>query len=675
MSDKKVILVVDDSISNLKNAEEVLKDKYTLALVKSGRMALDYLMSNTPDLILLDVIMPDMDGFETIMQIKANPKTEKIPVIFLTVDSNVETEKEGFRLGALDFIRKPFVPEIMIYRIEAIIELDSLRKKLEAQVNKKTRQLEIATLQVISCVADIIDNKNIYTKGHSVRVAGYAEEIAKRMGLSDSEVYNIYYISLLHDVGKLISPFDGLSKFETELNAEEREIMFKHCSVGADLLKEFTIFENISDGAMYHHERYDGAGNVSGLKGEDIPLTARIISVANAYDNMKSFKSYRKPLTDEEAKKLFVKERGKAFDPQITDIVVDMIDSGYELKSMVNNYESDMTQFGNAILHRVISEYTDEIKIEAQKDALTGLWDRKYTESAVNEYLERDGGSGVMYMIDMDNFKQINDLFGHIKGDEVLVKFADVIRKNSNEDDILCRIGGDEFIVFSKGKPGAINPKAKADKIIQNIKNEILINGFDFSASIGIALAPNDGNNFTELYNNSDKALYYVKQNGKGGSHFYSDVDEVLSSEGNQCTTVADLEFIKNMFGDRENEGVLKVEYGNFKNIYHFIERCIARTQQNVELVLFTMSDSRGEMPDVLSLKKASDIFSKAVCENVRRGDVFTSFSSSQYVVILMNVNINFGEVVAERIKTKFYASKGDLPVELRYDVQPIGAK
>ena len=145
MSDKKVVLVVDDSISNLKNAEEVLKDKYTLALVKSGKMALDYLASNTPDLILLDIMMPDMDGFETMRLIKANPVTQKIPVIFLTVDANVETEKEGFRLGAQDFIKKPFVPEIMIYRIEALIELDSLRKKLEAQVNKKTRQLEIAT--------------------------------------------------------------------------------------------------------------------------------------------------------------------------------------------------------------------------------------------------------------------------------------------------------------------------------------------------------------------------------------------------------------------------------------------------------------------------------------------------------------------------------------------------
>lgn len=675
MSDKKVILVVDDSISNLKNAEEVLKEKYTLALVKSGKMALDYLAANTPDLILLDVIMPNMDGFETIKQIKSRPETAKIPVIFLTVDSNVETEKEGFRLGALDFIRKPFVPEIMIYRIEAIIELDSLRKRLEAQVNKKTRQLEISTLQVISCVADIIDNKNMYTKGHSVRVAGYAEEIARRFGFSEKEVYNIYYISLLHDIGKLIAPYDAPSKFEAEYNKQERAAVYKHCTVGADLLKEFTIFENISDGARYHHERYDGEGNISGLVGEQIPLVARIISVANAYDNMKSFRSYRKPITDKDAKGLFVAERGRMFDPVITDIIIDMIESGYVLDSHWNNHETDMSQFGNAILHRVITEYTDEIKVEAQKDSLTGLWDRKYTESAINEYLD-GGNSGVMYMLDMDDFKQINDRFGHIRGDEVLVALADVIKDCFNSEDIFCRIGGDEFLVFSKGRPGELNPKAQADKINLCLKDKIVLPGIESSVSIGIALAPNDGNSFSQLYSNSDKALYYVKQNGKGGAHFFSDVAEIFSAGHDNCVTLADLEFIKNMFSDNElNSGAMQVEYGNFKNIYHFIERCIARTQQNVELVLFTLSDYKGEMPDVLSLKKASDVFGEAVCENIRRGDVFTSFSSSQYVVILMNVNVNFGEVVAERIISRFNATKGDLPVKLHYDVQPIEAK
>lgn len=677
MSDKKVVLVVDDSISNLKNAEEVLKDKYTLALVKSGKMALDYLASNTPDLILLDIMMPDMDGFETMRLIKANPVTQKIPVIFLTVDANVETEKEGFRLGAQDFIKKPFVPEIMIYRIEALIELDSLRKKLEAQVNKKTRQLEIATLQVISCVADIVDNKSIYTKGHSVRVAGYAEEIAKRIGMGDKEIYNIYYISLLHDIGKLVAPYDDPSKYETEMDDEERAIMYKHCSTGADLLKEFTIFDNITDGARYHHERYDGRGNVSGLSGDEIPLVARIIAVANAYDNMKSFRSYRKPLTDEEAKKLLLRERGCAFDPAIADIVIDMIDSGYKLNSLLSTYESDISQFGNAILHKVLNEYTDEIKIEAQKDDLTGLWDRKYTESAVNEYLERDSGSGVMYMLDMDNFKQINDTYGHIKGDEVLVRFADILKSNFRESDIICRIGGDEFIVFSKGKPGDLNPKAAADRIIGILTDDELLKSYGFSVSVGIAVAPNDGISFAELYNNSDKALYYVKQNGKGGAHFYNDFAEnILSSDvSGGRATLADIEYIKNMFEENNIEGALKVEYGNFKNIYHFVERCIARTQQNAELVLFTLLDAYGEMPDVLSLKQASDVFTKSVCESIRRGDVFTGFSSSQFVVILMNVAEGAGNVIAERIKARFNASKGDLPVELAYDVQPIEAK
>jgi putative two-component system response regulator len=673
--EKKIVLVVDDSVSNLKNAEEVLKEKYTLALVKSGRMALNYLENNTPDLILLDVMMPELDGFETIKRIKANPDTAKIPVIFLTVDSNVQTEIEGFRLGALDFIKKPFEPEIMIYRIEAIIELDSLRKKLEGQVNKKTRQLEIATLQVITCVADIVDNRTPYTKGHSVRVAGYAEEIARRLGLSDSEVYNIHYISLLHDVGKLISPYEELDKPATEMTEEELSVMYKHCIAGADLLREFTIFDNISDGAAYHHERYDGKGGISGFVGEEIPLVARIIAVANAYDNMKSFKSYRKPYTDNEVKAFFEDERGKGFDPQIIDIMLEMLESGYELTSSVLN-DGDITGFGNAILHKVITEYTDEIKIEAQRDALTGLWDRKYTEAAVNEYLERESNMGVMYMIDMDNFKQINDTYGHIVGDEVLVAFAEIINTCCDENDIVCRIGGDEFTVFHKGRPIDGNPMTKADSIIKAVNDNEVLSGFSASISIGIAVAPNDGISFTELYGNSDKALYYVKQNGKGGAHFYSDVEAMFGLNKEGCTTMADLEFIKSMFEDKEkSEGALQVEYNSFKNIYHFIERCISRTQQNVELVLFTLSKPQGELPDVIELKQASEVFNKSVCGNIRRGDVFTSFSSSQFVVILINVNEHFGVQVAERIKACYYAARGGLNVDLSYDLQPIQAK
>jgi putative two-component system response regulator len=617
--------------------------------------------------------MPEMDGFETIRNIKANPDTAKIPVIFLTVDSNIQTELEGFRLGALDFIKKPFVPEIMIYRIDAIIELDSLRKKLEGQVNKKTRQLEIATLQVITCVADIVDNKTPYTKGHSVRVAGYAEEIARRLGLSESEVYNIHYISLLHDVGKLISPYEELDKPVIEMTEEELSVMYKHCIAGADLLREFTIIENISDGAAFHHERYDGERGISGFVGEEIPLVARIIAVANAYDNMKSFKSYRKPYTDSEVRAFFEYEKGKGFDPQITDIMLDMMNSGYELTSSVMN-DGDITGFGNAILHKVISEYTDEIKIEAQKDALTGLWDRRYTEAAVNEYLDRENNTGVMYMIDMDNFKQINDTHGHIVGDEVLVAFADIIKACCDENDIVCRIGGDEFIVFCKGRPIKGNPMTKADSIIKAVNVSETLSRFSASVSIGIAVAPNDGVSFAELYGNSDKALYYVKQNGKGGAHFYSDVEAMFGLNKEGCTTMADLQFIKSMFEDNA-DGALQVEYNSFKNIYHFIERCISRTQQNVELVLFTLSNTQGGIPDVIELKQASDVFNKSVCGNIRRGDVFTSFSSSQFVVILINVNEHFGIQVAERIKACYYAARGALNVDLSYDLQPIEAK
>lgn len=674
MSDRKKVLIIDDMEKNLADISMILREKYLMGFAKSGRDALEQLKYELPDLILLDTVMPDFDGFATIMRLKSNPATVNIPVIMLTEGFNIEAQRQGFRLGAADFITKPFVPDIMIKRMESVLELDMLKKRLTAEINRKTRQLEISTIQVISCVADIVDNQSPYTKGHSTRVAGCASDIARRMGFEESEVYNIYYVSLLHDVGKLIEPYDGCFGYEAELNEQERAVMYRHCTAGADLLREFTLFNGIMDGARYHHERYDGKNNVSGLSGEQIPLIARIITVANAYDNMKSFRSYRKPMTDAEVRAEFEKNNGSIFDPKVVDVMVAMIDEGYTVKNILSSDGADVTRFGNVILHKAISEYAEEIDINSQKDSLTGLWDKKYAESAINEYLARENRNGVMYLLDMDNFKLINDSYGHIQGDEVLIKFADIMRENKQEDDLLCRIGGDEFIIFSKGKPVELRSKERAEMIITNFGK--LMPGLDISLSIGIATAPNDGCTFAELYGNADKALYYVKQNGKNGAHFYSNVDSSEDSTVSRENTLADLQFIKNMFEDKdETKGALKVEYGNFKNIYHFIERCIARTQQNVDLVLFTIQDESGSMPDVMDLKKAGEIFNKSACENVRRGDVFTPFSSSQYVVILMDVKENYGSKVAERIKAMFNAAKGDLPVELKYDIQQIEAK
>lgn len=175
----KCILVVDDSTTNLKFVESVLKDTYKLILVKSGEKALQYLVKNTVDLVLLDILMPEMDGFETFEKIKSLELNRDVPVVFLTADVDVDNEIKGLEMGAVDFIRKPFVPEVMLNRINRILRLEELNKNLEDKVKEKTIQVEQLSFEIISTIASMIEAKDSYTKGHSVRVAEYSALIAK----------------------------------------------------------------------------------------------------------------------------------------------------------------------------------------------------------------------------------------------------------------------------------------------------------------------------------------------------------------------------------------------------------------------------------------------------------------------------------------------------------------
>lgn len=675
---KKLILIVDDAITNLKNAEEVLKKKYDLALAKSGQQALAFLENTTPDLILLDILMPEMDGFEVMEVIKENPVTEKIPVIFLTVDNNKESELKGFALGAQDFITKPFVSEIMVSRIERILELDELRKNLENKVKKQTEQLEKVALQVVTTVANVVDNKCEYTIGHSVRVARYSEEIARRLGWEKERISKLHYMALLHDIGKIAVPDYILNK-SGELNEEEEEIIKRHPVIGCELLRDLTVFNNIADGARYHHERYDGNGYNEGLKGDKIPIEARIICIADAYDAMNSDRAYRQRYSDKEIREKFLEERTKQFDPKLVDIVLKMMVEGFELnkEDTMSRYDDldGMLGISGVILQKILTEYAEEIRNEASKDPLTNLWNRQYTEEIVNKYLSDKDNNGVMFMIDMDDFKTINDTYGHIVGDEILIKMADILRECTRQDDIICRIGGDEFIIFLKDivSRRAITEKAKLifDKLSAGIRN--LRSDTGATISMGIAVSPKDGRDFNTLYNNADKSLYYVKQKGKGEYHFYSDEEEDVLVDIR--STQGDLNYLKNLIDNTENSmGAYMVEYDGFKKIYRFVERYISRINQDAQVVLFTLMDENGNIPEGNELENAYTVLRESIQFQLRRGDVFTSFSSSQYIVILMNANEKVGTNVSERVLKKYLQDLRHGNVKLIYDLQGINA-
>ena len=325
------IMVVDDDEINTKAVASMLGEAFKVMAANSAKKALKMLEEERPELILLDVHMPEIDGHEFIKILKENEKYEDIPVIFLTSDEDLQTEVKGFGEGAIDFIRKPMRKEVALPRIQRIVELSHLQKHLKEEVEKQTEvaekrreKVEKLSVQMVQALANTIDAKDAYTNGHSTRVAKYSMMIAKRMGYVDEELEKLYYAALLHDIGKIGVPREIINK-TSKLTDEEYEIIKTHPGIGANILNEVSEIPDIAIGARWHHERYDGKGYPDRLMGIEIPELARIIGVADAYDAMTSKRSYRDVLPQEVVSSELIKGKGTQFDPKIADVMLQLI--------------------------------------------------------------------------------------------------------------------------------------------------------------------------------------------------------------------------------------------------------------------------------------------------------------------------------------------------------------
>ena len=324
------IIVVDDDPIILKNAWNTLtRVGLKVVALKSGKALFEYIKDNpAPDLILMDISMPEMDGFEVVKELKkCESGWRDTPVIFLTGNEDEDTETKGLSLGAMDFIRKPFVASVLVLRVKHAVELIRLQRNLEGMVEEKTRENENLFLHVVESLADAIDAKDNYTKGHSGRVAIYSKEIAKRYGYDEKHQEQIFMMGLLHDVGKIGVPDEVINK-PGRLTDEEFAKIKKHPGIGGKILGNIKEMPSLVAGAKWHHERYDGKGYPEGLAGDDIPEEARIIAVADAYDAMTSTRSYRGALPVEVVRGEIEKGKGSQFDPKFADIMIEMIDEG-----------------------------------------------------------------------------------------------------------------------------------------------------------------------------------------------------------------------------------------------------------------------------------------------------------------------------------------------------------
>ncbi|MDR2591561.1 MAG: response regulator [Chitinispirillales bacterium] len=341
---RKTIFMVDDNLTNLTVGKNALLGAYRVFTIPSGKKLFEMLDKTTPDMILLDIEMPDMNGYEIIKLLKANETTADIPVIFLTARSDSGSELEGLSLGAIDYISKPFSPPLLLKRIEVHMlveeqkrELENYSRNLQGMVEEKTKTVLDLQNAILRTVAELVECRDDTTGGHIERTQSYLQILVDAlwtdpMYRDEVSSWNIDFLlqsSQLHDVGK-IAIKDSILQKPSKLTPEEFEEMKTHTTFGIKVIEkiqentsEATFLEYAKIFASTHHEKWDGSGYPCGLIGEAIPLQGRLMAIADVYDALISERPYKKAFTHEEAVKIISDGSGSHFDPNLVKLFLE----------------------------------------------------------------------------------------------------------------------------------------------------------------------------------------------------------------------------------------------------------------------------------------------------------------------------------------------------------------
>lgn len=358
---KPMIMIVDDNIANLKIGKNALEDFYDVLTVPSAEKMFERLEKNKPDLILLDIDMPGTNGYDAINILKSKPETREIPVIFLTGKSDSDSELEGLSLGAIDYISKPFVPPLLLKRIEVHLTIETQKRVLESQaktleaqalelknfnenlqlmVDEKTEKVLELQSAILKTVADLVESRDNTTGGHIERTQngmGIMFEAMREMNIyaeemSDWDTKLLLQSSQLHDVGK-IAISDSILNKPGKLTLEEFAEMKHHTLFGVQIVEKIEASTSGSDFLRHakifagtHHEKWNGSGYPAGLSGEAIPLQGRIMAIVDVYDALVSERPYKKAFSHQEAVKIILEEREKHFDPALVDVFAKVAD-------------------------------------------------------------------------------------------------------------------------------------------------------------------------------------------------------------------------------------------------------------------------------------------------------------------------------------------------------------
>ncbi len=332
-----LILIVDDEPDNLHVLSNLLRANYRVKAAVTGRKAIEIAQEYPqPDLILLDVMMPEMNGYQVCEQLKSHPSTKKIPIIFITAKESAEDEQKGLEAGAVDYITKPINPPIVEARVRTHISLHNQNKLLEQRVQERTRELEETRLQIIRRLGRAAEFKDNETGLHVIRMSHYARLIAE--AISKDPIWSdlVFQAAPMHDIGKIGIPDHILLK-QGKLNSEEWDIMRKHPEFGARIIggnEHSDLLNMAKEIAMAHHEKWDGSGYPSQLKGKDIPISARIIAIADVFDALTTARPYKEAWPVDKALNFISSQAGQHFDPRLVEVFKEQLPSVLQIKEL-----------------------------------------------------------------------------------------------------------------------------------------------------------------------------------------------------------------------------------------------------------------------------------------------------------------------------------------------------
>ena len=338
--ENETILVVDDAAENIALLSDILGDDYRVIFARDGLEAL-HLAQKTPqpNLILLDVMMPGMDGYETCRRLKSDLRTRGIPVIFLTAHSDVNNEEIGLRLGAVDYLHKPCHPAIVLQRVRIHLEAHNQNLALEQRVRERTAELEETRLEIIRRLGRAGEYRDNETGMHVVRMSQCCHRLALAAGVPQDKAALLLIAAPMHDVGKIGIPDQILLK-PGKLTPEEWTVMQRHAEIGAEIIgvHDSELLVIARSVALTHHERWDGTGYPEGLSGEAIPVVGRLMALSDVYDALISRRVYKDPFSHEETVRTIKGAKGSHFDP---DVVEAFFELEKEFEKIALEYNDD----------------------------------------------------------------------------------------------------------------------------------------------------------------------------------------------------------------------------------------------------------------------------------------------------------------------------------------------